>query len=132
MTACLFHLKFHIHFSTHTFALYGCILIQTQGWQIVKFYKIIASNHFVYFSLILFIFRQRRREGERGREISMCGCFSHTPPTGNLVHNSGMCPAWESNWRPFGSQAHTQATEPHQPGFILYTLKTKIMPETKD
>ena len=27
-----------------------------------------------------------------------------------------MCPDWESNWRPFGSQAGTQSTEPHQPG----------------
>ena len=29
---------------------------------------------------------------------------SHTPPTGDLAHNPGMCPGWELNWRPFDSQ----------------------------
>ena len=38
------------------------------------------------------------------------------PPTGDLAHNPGMCPDWESNWRPFGLQAGSQSTEPHQPG----------------
>ena len=39
------------------------------------------------------------------------------PPTGDLLgaHNPGMCPKWESNQRPFGSQAGAQSTEPHQP-----------------
>ena len=26
------------------------------------------------------------------------------PSTGDLAQNPGMCPDWESNWRPFGSQ----------------------------
>ena len=37
-------------------------------------------------------------------------------PTGNLAHNPGMFPDWESNHPPFGSQAGTQSTEPCQPG----------------
>ena len=41
----------------------------------------------------------------------MRGCLSRTP-TGD----PGMCPDWESNWQPFGSQVDTQSTEPHQPG----------------
>ena len=45
----------------------------------------------------------------------MSGCFSHTP-TGDLAHNSGMCPDWELNCQSFGSKADTQSTEPHQPG----------------
>ena len=48
---------------------------------------------------------------------------SHVPPTGDLAHNPGMCPDWESNQRPFGSQAGTQSTEPHQPGPNLKTFK---------
>ena len=48
---------------------------------------------------ILFIFRELGREGE----TSLCGCLSHTP-TGYLACNPGMCPDWESNQRPFGSQ----------------------------
>ena len=31
------------------------------------------------FLFLLFIFRERIREGERGRETSMCGCLSLTP-----------------------------------------------------
>ena len=45
----------------------------------------------------------------------MCGCLLCIP-TGDLACNPGMCPNWESNWQPFGSQAGTQSTEPHQPG----------------
>ena len=33
-----------------------------------------------------------------------------------------MCYGWESNKRPFGSQAGTQSTQPHQPGLILILL----------
>ena len=41
---------------------------------------------------------------------------SHKPPAGDLACNPGMCPDWELNRQPFGSQASTQSTEPHQPG----------------
>ena len=37
-------------------------------------------------------------------------------PTGELAYNLGMCPDWELNRGPFGFQAGTQSTEPHQPG----------------
>ena len=43
---------------------------------------------------------------------------SHAPPAGDLTHNPGMCPDWESNWRLFGLQAGTQSTELHQPGHL--------------
>ena len=49
----------------------------------------------------------------------MCGGLS-CAPTGDLVRNPGMCSDWESNQRPFGSQARAQSAEPHQPGLILY------------
>ena len=45
---------------------------------------------------------------------------SHMPPTGDLAHNPGMCPDWESNQQPFGLQAGTQYTEPHQPRRFLF------------
>ena len=41
------------------------------------------------------------------------------PPTGDLAHNPGMGPDWESNQWPFGLQASTQPTEPHQPGLCF-------------
>ena len=57
--------------------------------------------------LILFIFRQKGREGEGEREKHQCVVAPYTPPTGDLAHNPGTCSDWESNWRPFGSQAST-------------------------
>ena len=64
-----------------------------------------------------------RGEGrEEEREKNNCVVDnSHTPPTGNLAHNPGICPDWESNLRLLGLQASTQPTEPQQPG--LPTLK---------
>ena len=41
---------------------------------------------------------------------------SHAPPTGDLAHNPGLCPGWELSRQPFGWQAGTQSTDPHQPG----------------
>ena len=41
-------------------------------------------------------------------------------PTRDLAFHPGMCPDWESNWRPFDLQASTQSTEPHQPGLFLF------------
>ena len=40
---------------------------------------------------------------------------SRMPPVEDLVLNPGMCPDWELNQQPFGLQAGTQSTEPHQP-----------------
>ena len=52
----------------------------------------------------LFIFRQRRREIERERNIHVWLPLTR-PPTGDLACNPGMCPDQESNQRPFRSQA---------------------------
>ena len=41
---------------------------------------------------------------------------SHESATSVVVGNPGMCPDWESNWQPFGSEGGAQSTEPHQPG----------------
>ena len=44
--------------------------------------------------------------------------------TRDLACNPGMCPDWESNRRPCGSQAGAQSTQPHQPGlsFDLFMI----------
>ena len=77
---------------------------------------------FIYFFnfFYLFIFRERGREGEREGEKHQCVVASHLPLTEDLAHNPGMCPNWESNQRPFGSQAGAQSTKPHQPGLFIY------------
>ena len=66
----------------------------------------------------LFIFRERGTEGEREGEKHQCVVASCMPPTGNPAYNPGMCPDWELNQQPFGSQAGTQSTKPYQPGHI--------------
>ena len=71
---------------------------------------------------MLFNFRERGKEGEREGEKQQCVVTSHTPPTGNLACNPGMCADWESNQWPFGLQAGTQSTEPHQLGKISIIL----------
>ena len=58
---------------------------------------------FLRFYLLL-IFRERGREGERGGEKHQCVVASRVPCTEDLACNPGMCPDWESNQWPFGSQ----------------------------
>ena len=50
---------------------------------------------------------------------------SLTPPGGDLAHNPGMCPDWDSNRQLFDSQAGTQSIEPHQPGHDSNILKNQ-------
>ncbi|XP_053782498.1 cadherin-like and PC-esterase domain-containing protein 1 isoform X2 [Desmodus rotundus] len=67
---------------------------------------------------------KRERKGRRKRGKHQCVVASHTPPTGGLTCNPGMCPDWESNQRPFGLQAGTQSTEPHQPRLLQTFFET--------
>ena len=48
----------------------------TSPKKAIIFYKF--NRNFIFFK-ILFIFRERGREGERRKETSMCGCLSHAP-----------------------------------------------------
>ena len=76
-------------------------------WQLYK------NNFFK----ILFL----EREGEKHQ----CVVASCAPPAADLTYNPGMCPGWESNLQPFGSQAGTQSTEPHQPGPIIQNFSAR-------
>ena len=51
----------------------------------------LGHQHRVIFFKILFIFLERDREGEREGEEHQCVVASHTPLTGELAHNPGMC-----------------------------------------
>ena len=73
----------------------------------------------LFFVKILFTFRERGREGERERGKHQYVVASSAPRIGDLAHNPGMCPDWESNQRPFGLQASIQSAEPHQGGIQI-------------
>ena len=68
----------------------------------------------------LFNFRERGRKGEREGEKHHYVVATRVPCTEDLACNPGMCPGWEWNRRPFGSQASTQSTEQHQPGLNIF------------
>ena len=103
----------------HCFILWSCV---EEIWTLFFLFK------------ILFIYRGGAggRKSKRNidvQEIHWC-VASHMPPTGDLAGNPCMCPDWESNWWPFGSQASTQSTEPHQPGlnpFLKHSLKNAFI-----
>ena len=52
---------------------------------------------FFFFKEFIYLFLERGREGEREGENHQCAVASHAPSTGDLAHNPGMCPDWESN-----------------------------------
>ena len=71
------------------------------------------------FKDFIYLFLERGREGEREGEKHQRVVASHVSPTGDLARNPGMCPDWESNQRPFDSQAGSQSTEPYQPALKI-------------
>ena len=71
-----------------------------------------------------FYFQREGRAGEREGEKHQCVVASCAPLTGDPACNTNMCLDWELNQQPFGSQAGTQSTEPHQPGLEPLFLKT--------
>ena len=76
---------------------------------------------FCFFKIFyLFIFRERRREGERQGKKHHCVVASHVPLTGDLAWKPGMCPDWDSNWQCFGWQTCAQSTELYQPGLVCF------------
>ena len=78
------------------------------------FFNFYLFIFYVFLKKILFIFRERGREGEG--EEQQCVVASCVPLTGHLAHNPGMCPDWELNQQPFGLKANTQSTELQQAG----------------
>ena len=71
---------------------------------------------YLFFEILFTYFLERGREEQREGEKHQCVVASRVPSTGDLAHNLGTCPDWESNQQPVGWQAGAQSTEPHQPG----------------
>ena len=81
--------------------------------------------NFIY--LFLEIGEGKEEERERNihvREKQLSWLVApHTPPTGALAHNPGMCPDGGWNRWPFSSLAGAQSTVPHQLGQKMQFLK---------
>ena len=91
------------------------------------------SRGLLFFLRILFIFRERRRKGEREGEKHQCvretsiACLLLTPSWG--CGQQPRCVPWqELNRWPFGSQVGAQSTEPHQTGwrFTDYCFSVEV------
>ena len=102
------------------------LCVDVSAWSCSEFFS------FLFFKIYLFI--DIRGGRKRGRETSICCCLTCTP-TGDLAHNPGLCPDWESNWRTFGSQARAQSPESNQPGqntpffsFAFWGLSGRLPP----
>ena len=86
--------------------------------------SIIAQNrirtigYFFKDFIYLFIFRERKREGESEGEkhqfVRKTLIASCPPPARDPAHKPGMCPDRELNQRLYGSRAITESTEPHK------------------
>ena len=48
-----------------------------------------------YFKNFIYLFLERGRERQREGRKHQCVVASHTPTTGDLARNPGMCPDWE-------------------------------------
>ena len=94
------------------------IHIQRTNFNLYRFKKKIY--------LFIYLFLEGREE-ERETNINVWLPLTPSLTPRDLAYNPGVCPDWESNRRPFGSQAGTQFTELHQPGLKLYLIPyTKI------
>ena len=81
------------------------------------FFKSFSKSFFkdiLFICLLIYLFLERRERREKEGEKHECVVASHAPLTGDLACNPGMCPDWELNQQPFGSQTGPQSTEPHQ------------------
>ena len=76
-------------------------------WKCLVYWRgLITKLFFIFiFFKILFICREKGREGEMERNIDVRETHwlvaSCVTPTGDLARNPGLCPDWESNRQPF-------------------------------
>ena len=84
-------------------------------WQILGI-NIYVFIYLFYKDLISFLETGEGREKEEEKHRSVASLMLLI---GDLACNPGMCPDWELNQGPFGSQAGGQSTESHQSGLDI-------------
>ena len=78
---------------------------------------IVNGFSFLIFLKILFIFRGEERK--RGRETSLCGCFSHAPYWGSGLQPRHVPWSGIESVTLWFTVPHAQSTELHQPGLFF-------------
>ena len=134
LTSCHFMCKY---FSLHVNTVKNFLNITFMLWSdlvklIIIHYLISCNTQFIfkYFLGFIYLFILKIQDyqhlflkyfiysfldrGERREKIVIVWLPLTCPTPRNLAHNPGMCPDWELNQRPFGSQVSVQSTEPHQ------------------
>ena len=87
----------------------------------------VVSLFFFFFKILFILFLERGKGKEKERERNISGWFPLPhPPTGDLVCNPGICPYWELNWRPFGSQAGLNPLSYSSQGYKLLFISISI------
>ena len=116
------YLKFVFHFIIKK--------IINHGWFYIKHgFVCLLRLIIIFLKDCIYLFLERGREGERKGQKHQCVVASRAPPTRDLAHNPGRYPDWKSNQQPFGSQAGTQSTKPHQLGlFVKIKCSELIIP----
>ena len=136
----IFHFSPHTHFLFRSWVYEAYILNSWFNIQSCPFYHLRCfpflflefssdyDSHFpASFLKRFYLFFREGKGKETEGEKHQCVVASHTLLTGDLAHSPGTCPDWESNQRPFGSQAGAHSTEPHQPGLLLLFIPRKFL-----
>ena len=89
---------------------------------IIRETKSRVNGIFFYFFLdVIYLFLEGGEEKEKEQERNINVWFALMLPLMGTWPGTQTCALdWELNLQPFGSQAGTQATEPHQPGPYLH------------
>ena len=109
--------------SLRTMNFLSAICFAITHFSFVYFLKFCWLYFFLYRNFLkrsyLLTFRERGKEGKRGRETSVCERNTDrlSPcilPTWHLACNPGMCPDWGLNQWPFSPWVDVQPTKPPQ------------------
>ena len=78
-----------------------------------------TTKEFSFFRtfICLFLEKGEGREKEKHRSVA-----SFMPPTGDLAHNSGRCPDWESSRQPFFRRPELSPLSHTSQGGVFWSL----------
>ena len=89
-----------------------------EKWKVIwineKIYHVYGLENNVFFKNFIYLFLEGKGGRKTERNINVWLPLVH-PLLGTCPETQACALVWEWNWQPFGSQACSQSTEPHQP-----------------